>query len=82
MTGCNITTDDIQMWLAPFTSGESHVLTVTLPQSTEITAIKVSFRIVCTFVAGSETKTEAVLYVTAKFYIRLGTCPNNSCRSF
>ncbi|XP_063681155.1 katanin-interacting protein-like isoform X3 [Bolinopsis microptera] len=41
MTGCNITTDDIQMWLAPFTSGESHVLTVTLPQSTEITAIKI-----------------------------------------
>ena len=68
MTGCNITTDDIQMWLAPFTSGESHVLTLTLPQSTEITAIKVSFWMVCTFVAGSET--EAVLYVTAKFNIR------------
>ena len=41
VSGGNITTDDVEMWLAPFYPGDKHVVTVNLSNPTEITAIKV-----------------------------------------
>ncbi|KAL5254351.1 hypothetical protein ACHWQZ_G013960 [Mnemiopsis leidyi] len=41
VSGGNITTDDVEMWLAPFYPGDKHVVTVNLSNPTEITAIKI-----------------------------------------
>ena len=38
--GENVTTSDEHMWLAPFTAGEAHRLTVTLRHATAVMALR------------------------------------------
>lgn len=37
----NVTTDDQNMWLAPFTSGENHYVTINLPSAKELCGIRI-----------------------------------------
>ncbi|CAD5110948.1 DgyrCDS304 [Dimorphilus gyrociliatus] len=41
VNGINVTTDDQYMWLAPFTSGENHYVTINLPSSRELCGIRI-----------------------------------------
>lgn len=36
----NVTSADEHMWLIPFTSGEDHLLTMTFPNVTEVTGLR------------------------------------------